>query len=345
MQGNPGMSSQVSQAEMQARLVRYAQLRPCTTAFIDTLTAGSNLKENFTIIGAGVAENPDQHVHINLPHGFNIGGARQPPRCVNSQHSHDTAEVFVVHSGTWRFKTGHDGLGPHVDLQPGDTISIPTRIFRGFENVGDDTGFLFAVLGGNDPGRVTWAPYVFEAAQQTGLVLLENGRLIDTRREQVPEGARPMRPTTMADLKDFTEVSAEALRDCVVSAAELGPAGGMSIHQGLSECPIIGFDSPTEHLAAGKMAWSHGFQLRALRIAPRAASPAHARREPEVLLVHAGHPFMEWADGRINLGPGDTLTVPIGVERTYGNDGSEDAQLYVVHGGDHPQPPAYRSHG
>ena len=33
------------------RLVRYSELRPCTTAFIDTRTPGSAEKENFTIIG------------------------------------------------------------------------------------------------------------------------------------------------------------------------------------------------------------------------------------------------------------------------------------------------------
>ncbi|MDP6881851.1 MAG: cupin domain-containing protein, partial [Alteromonas macleodii] len=60
------------------RLVRYEELIPCRNAFIDTRSPGSDQKENFTIIGPGVAENPDQHVHIAIPHGFNIGGARQP---------------------------------------------------------------------------------------------------------------------------------------------------------------------------------------------------------------------------------------------------------------------------
>ncbi|MDH5619947.1 MAG: cupin domain-containing protein, partial [Gammaproteobacteria bacterium] len=93
-------------ASLASMLVRYADLRPCTTAFVDTRTPGSAEKENFTIIGPGVAENPEQHVHISVPHGFNIGGARQPPGCLNSQHSHETAEVFVVHSGTWAFLLG-----------------------------------------------------------------------------------------------------------------------------------------------------------------------------------------------------------------------------------------------
>ncbi len=167
-------------SQLQSRIVRYGDLIPCTTAFIDTRTPGSDAKENFTIIGPGVAENPDQHVHITEPHGFNIGGARQPPGCLNSQHFHETAEVFFVHSGRWAFRTGEHADEAEVILEPGDTISIPVHVFRGFENVGADTGFLYAVLGGDDPGRVVWAPEVLEKARGYGLVLLENGRLVDT---------------------------------------------------------------------------------------------------------------------------------------------------------------------
>ena len=94
---------------LRARLVRYDDLVPCKTAFIDARTPGSDRKENFTVIGSGVSENPDQHVHITEPHGFNIGGARQPPHCVNSQHYHETAEAFFAHSGTWAVTTGEFG--------------------------------------------------------------------------------------------------------------------------------------------------------------------------------------------------------------------------------------------
>ena len=166
------------------RLVRYDELRPCTTAFIDTRTPGSAEKENFTIIGPGVAESPDQHVHIDIPHGFNIGGARQPPGCVNSQHSHETAEVFVIHTGTWAFYLGPEREDGKVILHPGDTISIPVHVFRGFENVGDDVGYMFAVLGGDDPGHVTWSPYVFDNAKEYGLILLEDGSLVDTTKRR-----------------------------------------------------------------------------------------------------------------------------------------------------------------
>lgn len=177
---------------LRRRIVRYAELRPCRNAFIDTRSPGSEEKENFTIIGPGVSENPAQHVHIPEPHGFNIGGARQPPRCINSQHSHETAEVFVVHSGEWCFNLGVTGEDAQVLIGPGDVISLPTQMFRGFTNVGQSLGFLFAVLGGDDPGRVLWAPQVFDLAQRFGLVLLEGGRLVDTAAGQVVPGGREL---------------------------------------------------------------------------------------------------------------------------------------------------------
>ena len=86
-------------SEMDLNIVRYGELVPCKTAFIDAHTPGSDRKENFTIIGGGVSESPDQHVHIRDTPGFNIGAAGQPPYCRNSLHMHSTAEVFFVLKG------------------------------------------------------------------------------------------------------------------------------------------------------------------------------------------------------------------------------------------------------
>ena len=40
----------------QIHIVRYGELVPCKTAFIDAHTPGSDKKENFTIIGGGVSK-------------------------------------------------------------------------------------------------------------------------------------------------------------------------------------------------------------------------------------------------------------------------------------------------
>ena len=293
---------------LSARIVRYADLKPCYNAFIDCRTPGSEAKENFTIIGPGVSENPAQHVHITEPHGFNIGGARQPPHCVNSQHSHDTAEVFVVHSGEWRFDLGEDGTDARVELHPGDVISLPTRTFRGFTNIGAGDGFLWAVLGNDNPGRVTWAPQVFAMAQDYGLVLLENGQLIDTAAgDTIPAESSPMPPTTPATAAAFQRVDAAAGEALVVRAAARSAA-------------IIG--------PKGPLAWPHGFTVDRLVV-----SPGEVRNDPppagaEVIFVDRGTLVVAWADGRLELGAGDTMTVPSGLLRH--NSSPTGATAFVV---------------
>ena len=158
--------------QMAARIVRYGDLQPCKTAFIDAHTPGSDQKENFTIIGGGVSESADQHVHITETPGFNIGAAGQPPKCRNSLHSHRTAEVFFVLKGRWRFFWGRWGTAGEVVLEEGDIFNIPTGIFRGFENIGTDYGMIMVILGGDDAGGgVTRAPQVIEAAHAHGLAL------------------------------------------------------------------------------------------------------------------------------------------------------------------------------
>lgn len=272
--------------EIEARIVRYADLRPCYNAFIDTRSPGSQAKENFTIIGPGVAENPDQFVHITEEHGFNIGGARQPPECVNSQHSHNTAEVFVVHTGEWRFDLGEHGDDAQIVLHPGDVISIPTQIFRGFTNVGTGTGFLWAVLGGDDPGRVLWAPQVFEMAKDYGLVLLENGLLADTAAgDVIPPDVSPMPVTSRQQVEALHRATPEEAQRLVVRDAP-------------EDMAIIGPGAPFD--------WQHGFTMDRIKL----AGERHLIDGAAVLFVHSGMVNVAGAAGSATLKPGDTMTVP-----------------------------------
>ena len=327
-----------TQEALASRLVRYPDLRPCTTAFIDTRTPGSDQKENFTIIGPGVAENPDQYVHIDIPHGFNIGAARQPAGCVNSQHSHETAEVFVVHSGQWKFSLGETATDGDIELGPGDTISIPIHVFRGFTNVGDGPGFLFAVLGEDDPGKVTWAPYVFAEAKKHGLILLKDGRLVDTAMgETVPADGTPMPVTTTEDVKRLRRMTAEEITECVVRETELDELSvNVFGEDGLSEGAIVGAENADEGMPGGKMSWLHGFHLRRWKVSPGYATPWHSRNEAEVIMMHSGCLRFVWEGGELEMQAGDVLTAPIGLARQYVSGDDEFAIAYVVRGGDAP---------
>lgn len=330
--------------KLEQRLVRYAELKPCYTAFIDTRTPGSDRKENFTVIGPGVAENPDQHVHIGIPHGFNIGGARQPPGCLNSQHSHLTNEVFVVHSGRWAFRSGVDATDGEVILEAGDVISLPTDVFRGFENVGDDVGYLFAVLGGDDPGRVLWAPQVFDLAKDYGLLLMEDGSLFDTRAgDHPPDGLNPMPRTTPEQVARHQVVDSAGLENIVIRFPDFRWSGetALSRFPGVEEAALLGPANGVESLAAGNLGWPHEFVLRALQLAPGAAVPAHRRSEEEVLFVQQGSLAVEVEDEVLELGAGDTFTTPIGAARRFANAGTEPCIVYVTRRNDRPEAPEF----
>ncbi len=301
-----------SMAALEARVVRYADLKPCYNAFIDTRSPGSEAKENFTIIGPGVSENPNQHIHIAEPHGFNIGGARQPPGCVNSQHSHGTAEVFVIHSGRWSFNIGERGDDVRVECEPGDVISLPVGMFRGFTNIGDEVGYLFAVLGGDDPGSVLWAPYVFDMAQDYGLVLLDTGELIDTAAGQnMPDGAAPMPRTTAEQVSSLRLPNAQEAEGFVWRNAST---------DGTYARAIIG--------EAGPLNWHHGFDLDRLDIKAGGTMEPTPSQKPEVIFVHQGQLAMHCPAGEIRLNPGDTMTIPIGLDRHFGS--STGCVAYLV---------------
>jgi len=291
-------------AELEQRIVRYADLRPCHNAFIDTRSPGSEAKENFTIIGPGVSENPEQFVHIAEPHGFNIGGARQPPGCVNSQHSHNTAEVFVAHSGSWRFDLGEHGEDAQVVIGPGDVISLPVKTFRGFTNIGEDSGFLFAILGKDDPGRVLWAPAVFDMAEEYGLVLLESGRLIDTvAGQEVPANACPMPVTSPSQVTELTRISQDAA-DRLVWRADSH------------------FESPTTAVIGngGPLDGPHGFAVERLDLAAGGEHEVMVGESPDVLFVHLGDLAIRWPGGATTLGAGDTISIPPGPDWALASD-------------------------
>ena len=333
------------------RAVRYQALKPCTNAFIDTRSPGSDKKENFTVIGPGVAENPDQHVHISIPHGFNIGGARQPAGCLNSQHSHLTEEVFVVHSGKWDFISGVNADDGRITLDSGDIISIPMDVFRGFECIEgitegdrDNLGYLHAVLGGDDPGRVLWAPAVFEMAKEFGLILLEDGSLVDTTLgEEVPEGKKPMPVTSQAQIDEHRVISSEALASIVIRTKDFDWRKDTVLSQfdGVEEVSLVGGDSTEEGIKASKLGWEHGFVVRGLKLQAGATVPNHTRAEEEVIFVHQGQIKVTVDGESIELGQGDNFTTPIGTVRSFENISGGESVYYVTRGTNKPAAPKF----
>ena len=314
----------MTQHTMADRIVRYGELVPCKTAFIDAHTPGSDQKENFTIIGGGVSESPDQHVHIAIPHGFNIGAAGQPPKCRNSLHDHNTAEVFFVLSGRWRFFWGRWGNAGEVVLEQGDIINIPTGIFRGFENIGTEYGMIMAILGGDDAGGgVHWAPQVIEDAADHGLILGENGKLYDQKKGQsLPDGIGPMPVMQSDELAKRPELTT---MDVVPNhVARFWDMFALSDSKPVN---VIGENG----LLRDKPGFEVDFITRG-----SAVENLESHRFPSVLMPVRGHWRISWDGGSEVLAPGDTMSVPAELNHSIIPAVTGEAALYQIKGNADP---------
>ena len=318
--------------EIEKRIVRYGELIPCKTAFIDAHTPGSDKKENFTIIGGGVSESADQHVHIKETPGFNIGAAGQPPRCRNSLHSHRTAEVFFVLKGRWRFFWGRWGTAGEVTLNEGDIINIPTGIFRGFENIGTDYGMIMAILGGDDAGGgVIWAPQVIDDASTHGLILAETGRLYDTKKGQkLPENVKPKQVLTEKELEQYPELTTkEVVPGHVARYWDL-----MAL---ADNCPVnvIGQN--------GLLIDRPGFEVDFLTDGSSQKTD-ETTKQHTVLMPMRGHWKLSWENGDAVINPGDTAAIPPNLKHKIYPSMTGESSLYRITNTDDPAGPTWKKH-
>lgn len=334
--------------DAQPRLIRRSDMVACKLAFIDCKMPGSDLKENYSLIGAGVTQSADQVVNITEPHGFSLGVAAMPPGVTNNLHVHYTAEVFMVYSGTWLFRWGAEGRDGEIIGKPGDVVSIPTWIFRGFSNVGNDDGWIFTALGGDDTGGIIWHPSILETAAKHGLYLTRDNMLVDTEAGAAkPDEAdliEKLDPATVATLRRFdTEAmrrrvvtsderawSSRALLDSVLEghASELAPVIGHGMSEDLEHAPPIG--NP------------HGFSLEWLRLQPGAQVGPFRLSEKQVLLVFSGEISITLgSDAPLNAAAREVFSTPANVWRTIAAVGTEPAEIAIMTAGEHKKRPEW----
>ncbi len=172
----------ISVDEMESKYVaREAASRGSDLAFLDQRLPGYE-REIINMIGMGVTENPGDAAlepKISTPaHGFAVTYNRATNGNGAALHAHLTEEVFVPVRGAWQiyWLEGEDERS--VILEPGDIVNMPTGIYRGFRCASEaPDALLLGIVGGPDPGNVTWHPSVIEAARGTGLELDEEGNL------------------------------------------------------------------------------------------------------------------------------------------------------------------------
>ena len=167
----------VSMDEMLDRTAKFDELKPSKMAFLDTKIPGHE-RDIYNVIGGGVTEDASLMPAITAVQDFNVTYVGAHPGKGAALHSHTTVEVFISMSGRWAVFWGDEGEN-EVILEPWDVVSVPTEVMRGFRNVGDEHGYLMAILGGTDAGRVAWAQRVLDQAAETGLSLDAHGNVVE----------------------------------------------------------------------------------------------------------------------------------------------------------------------
>lgn len=342
----------VTADEFARRTILRKDWVPCKAAFIDCRTPGSDTKDNYSFIGAGVSQNAQQFVNLQEPHGFNLGAAGMPNGTVNSLHLHFTAEVFINFGGEYQLCWGADGTEGEYRSTDGDVISVPSWAFRGFTNVGADDGILLTVLGQNDTGGIIWGPSVLKDAESHGLYLTADNRLIDTvAGDVVPDDVALIKPMPRAEIDRLDGFDRDQFRARVTTAAERVwvehpflcselPGGRATFS------PVIGYGMSEHRRAVPRLHEPHNFNLGWLRAVPGEGMLTHRHDQTQVVTARSGR----W-EVRVNRGPDeqvveleylDSLSVPAGAWRSFRllsetpgpTAETGTGELLVVNGGD-----------
>ncbi len=204
------------------------------------------------------------------------------------------------------------------------------------------------MLGADDPGKVTWAPQVLEAARGYDLVLLQDGRLIDTTVGQtVPPDATEARPLTSTELNLYKKVSVEEMSRYIVRLDDIKNKAGITdenVFPELTDCiyPLAGPYYTKDGAFQGGEDWYFNFNLVAAKTTSGQTMPHYSRQAPEVYNPFNGKWRFSWTDehgeNSLVLEADDTFTCPAGVYRSFENIGTEESIMYVVLGGDVPSP-------
>lgn len=193
------------------RYIPFSSLRYSTQSFIDFCLPECSPKRNYALIGPGVSQSTDQPVNLREPHGFQVGGVSMPPGKVNPPHLHFTCEVFFCARGTWEIQWGFNPDASTLLISDGDIVAIPTWVYRGFKNVGSDDGFMFTALGRDDTGGILWSPATISAAQEHGVYLTRDHKIVDTRNGASPpleqERFEPMSASEIASLQPWSDAA------------------------------------------------------------------------------------------------------------------------------------------
>ena len=311
---------------MTERIARFNELTPSTLPFVEGRIEGHKERKNYSIVGPGVAEDSQQSVKISKPHGYNLGAVSANPKNGSGLHSHTTAEVFLIYSGSWRFYWGADGKN-EIILGKGDIISMPTNMFRGFENAGDAEGLIFVVLGNDDPGIITWVPDVLIKAKETGLALLDDNSLIDLNETKIPSNRKLLEPITNETLQKFDNYEVNEIENFICRFKNQ-TNHEVDLNNGIKIIQIIGSNFSNKNYS-GLINHNTGFNLSVLK-GKKGLIEDLIFDKPTILFSQKGDWRVKIEKDEFNINSKDTFSLPLNTKVSISIDNDEDCFLNCV---------------
>ena len=335
----------LTKAEARKRLIKRSDMVAEKVAFIDCKMPGSHLKENYALIGPGVTQSTKQLVNLAEPHGFSLGIAAMPAGITNNLHVHYTAETFMVFTGTWKFRWGDHGRDGEITGGPGDLVSVPTWIFRGFTNVGDTDGWIFTALGEDKTGGILWHPAILKVAADHGLFLTRDNMMVDTALgEKRPGDADLLTPLTQEQIDAMRHYSVDERRKWVVARADR-QYSAQALLDSVLPChaaelaPAVGFGMTQDRDQRSPIPYPHGFSIDWIRMQPGNQIGAHAVADKQVLIVLQGAMAVDLNTGADLLteqvAAQEVFSAPANVVRAYRSVGDKPLEMAVISAGDH----------
>ncbi len=311
---------------MTEKIARFNELTPSTLPFVEGRIDGHKERKNYSIVGPGVAEDSQQSVKISKPHGYNLGAVSANPKNGSGLHSHTTAEVFLIYSGSWRFYWGADGAN-EIILGKGDIISMPTNMFRGFENAGDEEGLIFVVLGNDDPGIITWVPSVLIKARETGLALLDDNSLIDLKESKVPSNRKLLEPISNETLQKFDNYEINEIENYICRFKNQ-INHEINLNNGIKIIQIIGSNFSNKNYNA-LIDHDTGFNLSILK-GKQGLIEDLVFDKPTILFSQKGNWKVKIEEDEFNINSKDTFSLPLNTKVSISIDNNEDCFLNCV---------------
>ena len=311
---------------MNLKLAKFSDLVPSKLPFVEGKLEGHKNRKNYSIVGPGVAEDTNQSIKISTPHTFNIGAVSAMPKNGSGLHSHTTAEVFIIFSGKWRFYWGNEGKDETI-LSAGDIISMPTNMFRGFENAGNQEGTMFVVLGGDDPGIITWLPSILEKAKKTGMALLNDNTLIDLTKNNIPENKTLLNPISSEEIKKFDNYKLHEFEKFIYKFSNRASYEN-ELNEDFNITQILGNNFQNKNFSP-IINQKTGFNLSILK-SEKGKLDNLKFSKPTVMFSQVGSWQIKIDDYEIKLKPKDTVSIPINSNVNVSVESNQESLLNCV---------------